>query len=76
MLCDVIDLTSHTFAEKIPVAGCKPSRLGEASSAVFASAFHTPVNEERLAQVFLQHNCSVHKYGRLKVIEMLCSSFV
>ena len=42
-----------------------PSRLGEASSAVLVSAFHTPVDEERLAQVFLTH-FSVHKCGRLK----------
>ena len=30
-----------------------PSRLGEVSSAVLVSAFHTLVDEERLAQFFL-----------------------
>ena len=53
-LCDVIDLTNQSFAEKIRVVGCKPSvPVGEASSAVLVSGFHTPVDEERLDQVFL-----------------------
>jgi len=48
-------LNNQNFAEKIRVAGCRPNvPVGEASSPVLAFAFQaTPIDEERLAQVFL-----------------------